>query len=299
MQDASHKILGISAALGSAASWALGAVLFKFIGERMTPAAMTLAKGAMSVVLLGIAVACMEYHPTDSGGMWLLVLSGVIGIALGDTLFFKALRDLTPVSIIVLMVVGQLMTAVLGIFVLSEVPTPLAWIGMAFIMGGVVMVLCGDTPGEEGQTKMRGILFGLASVLCMSASSIIAKRPLQTVPTIQATFVRMAAGTLGVFLAGGILGQVGGWLTPLKDFSFLAKFLLAVVVVSFGGFWLSIVAIKFLHVAVASALNATEPVFAIPLSLLMMKDKTSPQAVLGSIAVVAGVALISCAENPA
>jgi drug/metabolite transporter (DMT)-like permease len=299
MQDTSHKILGISAALGSAASWALGAILFKLAGERMSPAAMTLAKGAMSVLLLGIAVLVIGYHPSNSGVLWLLVLSGVIGIALGDTFFFKALQDLTPVSIIVLMVVGQIMTALLGILVLKEAPTPLAWLGMACIMVGVVAVLYGDVTGDVGQTKMRGILFGLAAVSCMSVSSIIAKRPLESVPTIQATFVRMAAGTLGVFLVGGMLGQVGGWLAPLKDFSFLAKFLLAVVVVSFGGFWLSIVAIKFLQVAVASALNSTEPIFAIPLSLLIMKDRTNPRAILGSIAVVAGVALISCAENPA
>ncbi len=187
------------------------------------------------------------------------------------------------------MVVGQLVTALLGILFLGEVPKPLSWLGMAFIMAGVVVVLWMDPSGAEAQTRMRGILFGLAAVLCMSVSTILTKKPLENVSPIQATFVRMASGTLGIFLLGAMLGQVGGWLVPLKDFSFLAKFLLAVVVVSFGGFWLSIVAIKFLQVAVASALNATEPVFAIPLSVIIMKDRISPRSVLGSLAVVAGL----------
>jgi drug/metabolite transporter (DMT)-like permease len=299
MPDSTHTLLGVASALGSAASWALGAILFKVAGERMSPAAMTLAKGAASVVLLGIAVVAIGFYPAQSEALWLLVLSGIIGIALGDSLFFKSLQDLSPVSIIVLMVVGQIMTAILGIFVLSERPAPLAWGGMALIMAGVVVVLFGDMSSDPTQTRIRGILFGLGAVLCMSLSSIIAKRPLDTVPTIQATFVRMASGTVGVFLVGGVLGQLRGWLSPLKDFTFLAKFLLAVVVVSFGGFWLSIVAIKFLPVAIASALNATEPIFAIPLSLIMMKDRINLRSVVGSVAVVAGVALISCAENPA
>ena len=299
MPDTTQTLLGIASALGSAASWALGAVLFKRVGEKMSPAAMTLAKGAASVVLLGIAVVAIGFYPAQSKSLWLLVLSGVIGIALGDSLFFKALQDLSPVSIIVLMVVGQIVTAIMGVLVLSERPTPLAWGGMALIMAGVVVVLFGDVSSDPTQTRIRGILFGLGAVLCMSLSSIIAKRPLDTVPTVQATFIRMAAGTVGVFLVGGVLGQIGGWLAPLKDFNFLAKFLLAVVVVSFGGFWLSIVAIKFLPVAVASALNATEPIFAIPLSLILMKDRINLRSVVGSVAVVAGVALISCAENPA
>lgn len=299
MPDTTDTLLGTASALGSAASWALGAVLFKRVGEKMSPAAMTLAKGAASVVLLGIAVVAIGFYPAQSQSLWLLVLSGVIGIALGDSLFFKSLQDLSPVSIIILMVVGQIVTAILGVIVLSERPTPMAWLGMALIMAGVVVVLFGDVSNDPTQTRMRGILFGLGAVLCMSVSSIIAKRPLDTVPTVQATFVRMASGTVGVFLVGGILGQLGGWLAPLKDFTFLAKFLLAVVVVSFGGFWLSIVAIKHLPVAVASALNATEPIFAIPLSLILMKDRINLRSVVGSVAVVAGVALISCAENPA
>lgn len=297
MQDTSQKVLGISAALGSAASWALGAMLFKLLGERMSPMAMTLAKGAASVALLGLAVLVIGYQSANLQVTSLLVLSGIIGIALGDTFFFKALQDLSAVSLIILMVVGQVFTIILGIVILHERPGPSAWWGMALIMLGIVVVLFGDVAGDQSQTKMRGIFFGLAAVLCMSVSSIIAKRPLEEVPTIQATFVRMAAGTLGVFLVGGFLGQIGGWLAPLKEMNYLARFLLAVVVVSFGGFWLSLVAIKHLQVAVAGALNSTEPIFAIPLSLLVMKDRIKLRSVIGALAVVAGVALISCAEN--
>jgi len=39
------RLLGMSAALGSAASWAIGSILFKRIGETVTPFGMTLSKG--------------------------------------------------------------------------------------------------------------------------------------------------------------------------------------------------------------------------------------------------------------
>ena len=46
------QIIGIGAALTSAAAWALGAILFKKIGEKASPFGMTLTKGAAGSVVL-------------------------------------------------------------------------------------------------------------------------------------------------------------------------------------------------------------------------------------------------------
>ncbi len=292
MQEVSHKVIGTAAALGSAASWACGAILFKTLGERMSPMAMTLAKGAVSVLLLGVAVVFMEFHTASSSALWLLTLSGIIGIALGDTFFFKALQDLGPVSMIVLMMIGQVFTAVLGIVFLREMPPALAWAGMVLVLVGIAMVLRADSPETPSPTRMRGMIFGLASVICMAVSIVIAKQPLQEMPTIQATFLRMASGTVGLFLAGAMFGQLGGWVAPLKDKPFLAKFLLAVAVVTFGGFWLSLVAVKYLDVAVASTLSATEPIFVLPLAYFFLKDKVTGLSIVGAVTAVFGISLI-------
>ena len=78
--ESGDKLLGIAAALGSAASWAVGAILFKRLGEQMSSFGMTLAKGAVSVVLLGLAVWVMGFESMDSHTLMLMVLSGVVGI---------------------------------------------------------------------------------------------------------------------------------------------------------------------------------------------------------------------------
>jgi drug/metabolite transporter (DMT)-like permease len=290
--DSGDKLLGIAAALGSAASWAVGAILFKRVGEQMSSFGMTLAKGAVSVILLGVAVCAFGFLSMDNTSLWQLVLSGLIGIAIGDILFFKALQDLGPVAMIVLMVVGQVLTILLALVFLHEVPSMMEWIGMAAILIGVCVALSADLGGENSPSGWRGVMFGLASVACMSVSVIITKGPVEHLPSLQATFVRMAAGTLGVFAAGLISGQMGGWLAPLKNGRFLSNFLMAVSVVTFGGFWLSVFAIKHLDVAVANTLNSTEPIFVIPLAYFVLKDKISFRSVIGAISVVAGVALI-------
>lgn len=290
--DSGEKFLGIAAALGSAASWAVGAILFKRVGEAMSSSGMTLAKGAMSVVLLGAAAAAVGFMPMDSTALGQLVLSGLIGIAIGDILFFKALQHLSPVAMLVLMVVGYVLTTLLALIFLHEVPSPMEWAGMICIMAGVCVTLSADMSGEKQANTWRGVMFGLGSVVCMSLSMIMIKGPVEQLPSLQATFVRMAAATIGVFSVGLCSGQMRGWLAPLKDGRFFAKFLLAVSVVTFGGFWLSVFAIKHLEVAVANTLNSTEPIFVIPLAYFVLKEKIKIRSVIGAVSVVAGVALI-------
>ncbi len=124
-------IIGIAAALTSAASWALGSILFKKIGEKVSPFGMTLTKGILGIFLLGAAYAIygFEFVPINAAGM--LIISGIIGIAVGDTLFFAALQYLGPKVQIIFFMLGQVMTALLGLLILKEMPLLLQWKGIA------------------------------------------------------------------------------------------------------------------------------------------------------------------------
>ncbi len=77
----------MAAALGSAASWAAGSVLFKMLGDKLQPIPLTFAKGVMGVVMLGLALLCIGPRSMDFQPLLLLTLSGLLGIAIGDTFF--------------------------------------------------------------------------------------------------------------------------------------------------------------------------------------------------------------------
>ena|SRR6185312_1762781 len=83
----SDGFIGLIAALGSAASWAVGSVLFKLLGEKLEPIPLTFAKGVAGVIMLGIALAFVGVRGIDFHSLLLLTLSGVLGIAIGDTFF--------------------------------------------------------------------------------------------------------------------------------------------------------------------------------------------------------------------
>ena len=292
------RLLGILAALGSAASWAIGSILLKNVGQNLSSLAMTLVKGVVSLVLLAAALAIVG-GPWLGGSWWdasVLVLSGVLGIALGDTLFFEALKDLSPVALIVLGMVGQVLSVFLAVLFLGETPKVADWIGIALVFSGIGLVLRSNLPGGgRGGSRLRGVAYGLAAAACMSVSWVIIKPLLATVSPsqiMQVTFVRMLVGTAGMLLFGLATQRIGNWIQPFRQPRVAGRFLGAVCVVTFGGFYLSTAALKYLDMSVAAVLTQTEPLFVLPLAAVLYREKIAWTAAVGVAAVLAGLVFL-------
>jgi drug/metabolite transporter (DMT)-like permease len=304
MQDT--NALGAIAALGSAASWAIGAFLFKALGEVLSPLAMTLSKGVCSLMLLGAAMLFLGVTPMDSRALALLAASGVIGIAVGDTLFFRALQGLGAQPLLVLMVVGQVLTVGLAVLFLREALNVATAIGIALVLAGVVIVIRATTTDGGQTTKLQGVVYGLLAVSCMAVATVLAKEGLGpndgeikesfVRDSIQETFVRMLAGTLGVFGYGVATRQVTGWVKPFREMRLVGRFVMAVAAITFGGFWLGMVALKHTTVAVASTLTSTEPAFGLLIGALVLRVKVPAQAVVGTALALMGVVCLTAPE---
>lgn len=290
--DANLSIVGIAAGLGSAASWAIGAILFKRIGTRLSPIVMTLGKSGLGALFLGIALVFAGATIPGTHDLVMLVASGLVGIAISDVLFFAALQELSPKTLVILLTVGQVNAALLAMAFLGEFPPWVAWCGIALILSGVSVVLW-PSGGEPGpRESRRGIALGLASSICMSGSGVMAKAALADVSALEGTFIRMLAGFGGI---AAVLLFRGKLFSSLGDFSkqgLAAPFLGAVSVITFGGFWLSLLAIKNLQVAVANSLLSLEPVLVLPLAALILKERVLGREIAGALLATAGVIVL-------
>jgi drug/metabolite transporter (DMT)-like permease len=280
----------MAAALGSAASWAIGSILFKRLGEHLSPVAMTLAKGCLSVLLLSIALLFTGTATLSINAWMLLIASGLCGIALGDTFFFAALRRLSPHTLVILLMSGQVLTVLLAVVFLGERLKLVQWGGIVLVILGIGIVVW-----EKSQEKSswQGIIFGLLAVACMSVSILLAKGALNDTvamrDTLQATAIRMASGTLGIGLFGWYSGGLQRWTEPFHDRQLVRRFFIAVTVVTFGGFWLSLLAVKYVEVSIASTLNSTEPLFILPLSVIFLKEPITKRALWGTAVTILGI----------
>jgi drug/metabolite transporter (DMT)-like permease len=291
---ADQHVVGVCAALASAASWAVGTMLFKGIGTEFSASAMTLIKSLLSMVLLAVVLIFVGWMPIPVSSLVFLILSGLIGIAAGDTCFFTALQRLQVHQLIVLMMLAPALTLIMAILFLGEMPSRIAWLGIVMVLTGVSLTLAADLRDvERPKGTFSGIVFGFLAILCMGSSVIIAKAGLGEIPALQATFLRMSAGFVGMLAIALAKRQTKASLEPLRRAGLQGRFLTAVTVVTFGGFWLSLLAVKRLDVSVANTLLATEPLFALPLSLLWLRERPMALAWSGAAIALPGALLLA------
>lgn len=277
----------------SACSWALGAILWRRLGEQLSSYSMNLGKVVIGSLYLGFMLFFVGFEPISARSMIFLGLSGVLGIAIGDTFFFLSLMQLGPRQASLMGSLNPAVIAVAAALVLGERPTPWAWAGIVATTSGVGWVLWERAASSRGaESSSLGIRYGILSVLCTAGAVLLAKVGVASVPTVQAAWIRLLAGSAGLMLWGAFRSELGAWVSPFSKGALLAKVAVVVSVVVVGGFWLSLVALKHIDAAIAGTLNSTAPLFILPLSMVLMKERLSFRTVLGTAVAVGGVALI-------
>jgi drug/metabolite transporter (DMT)-like permease len=238
-------------------------------------------------------LSVIGYQPLDLRSTLYLAVSGLVGIGIGDTFFFFSLVLLGPRLASLMGTLNPVLIALSGVVVLGERPAVVVGLGIFLTVIGVFWVLRERTPaGTEAPRKSLGIVCGLLSVLCTTVGVTTAKVGLESMPAMEATVVRLLAGAVGLVLWGLVRGQLAEWVMPLRDRRAFGQTAAVVLLVVFGGFWLSLYALKHLDASIAGPLNSTAPLFILPLVVILQKERISRRAVLGAAVAVSGVATI-------
>ena len=283
-------IVGVLIAILSAASWAMGTIIFDKIGKKMPAEGITFFKSAMSVLLMAALMLVFGFEMPTGRQLLFLALSGLIGISIGDTLFFRSLQHLGVKMQVLYFILGQVLTVFLSYLFLGEILTLLQYIGACVVIVGVLLVIFDKQ--DSRPNKFKGIVEGLLAMICYSVSIILIKSVLDDVSAVTATFYRMLFSVIFV-LIGGLFGKkVKAWAEPLKQRNTLALFAVNAVIVTYGGFLMSVLALKYIDVSIASILSTTEPLFALLFAFLINKDKPTKRELIGAAITFIGVLMM-------
>jgi drug/metabolite transporter (DMT)-like permease len=194
--------LGDLLATVAALSWAVGVIFFKRAGEGLPPLAMNLFKGAVGLVLLTATLAAVgePLVPDLPARTWLtLAASGVLGIAVSDTLFFASLNRLgAGLKAVVDTAYAPIILAMSYLW-LGERLTPVDLVGAALITVALLVGSASRPPaGATRRDVIVGTALGLAGTVVTGVSVMMVKDLLETLPVLWATWVRLAAGTLSL-----------------------------------------------------------------------------------------------------
>lgn len=290
-----YKVWGGIFALTSAFMWAFAAILFRRLGDKVSPLGMNLGKGIVAVICLGVSLLLTD---TGTGSVsnhtfLFLGISGLLGITFGDTFYFMALIRLGPRLVLILTTLIPVATVFLAVLILHESQSLISWLGILFTLSGVTWVLWERTPvGYQINNRKTGIKYGVLTVLCCASGVIFSKMVIESTSALKATFIRQIWGVAGLIFWGFMGFHLKSWLRPLTNPILLKKLLFASFIGTFLGTWLCLLALKYADASIATTLNSTSPLFILPLAFFILKEKITFRAIIGSVIAIAGVGLI-------
>jgi len=230
-----------------------------------------------------------------------IVLGVCIGMVTGDTLQYHAIKLIGVSRAMPISGCFPLFT-VLFAWLLNGEPIRVRVIGGAVVvMMGVLLIslpkrsparlgiIAAPAPVVVDRANMIGIVFSLIAAVCWSLSTVVQSKALAHSDPITVNLIRMpvAAGVL-------LVASRGRANIPLRQFG-ARTFLFLVFIGIFGTGLASITYLSALKIAGAgktAVLGATAPLFALPLSMLLLGERPGMRAVLGTLLTVVGIALV-------
>lgn len=287
-------------ALLAAACWAVGSLMSATASTHLGAFAFTrLRMLSASLMLWLIALVMGSWQTLTPDSLWLLAVSGIIGIFIGDTALFAAMNRLGPRRAGVLFATHSLFSALLAYLFLGETLWGWPLIGSSLLISGVMTaILFGKRKGEEhawesgNQQIKRGIALALLSALCQSVSTLMLKPLMETdIDAVAASAVRMSTA-FGLHFALLVLGfsvaKAKSPATPKVLALTVGNAALSMVL----GMTLILQALKHGNAGLVAILSSVSPILVLPLLWLVYRKSPAIGAWLGAAMTVAGTVLI-------
>lgn len=293
----SDSLRGEIAALTAAFLWAVSSVIYGILGQKISPLQLNLFKGIVAIALIAITLLLKGELFTQLKllPIALLLLSGVIGIGLGDTAYFTALNSLGARQTLLISTLSPPMSALLALIFLGELLGANAWYGIVITICGVAWVISERTPNLSASISSgRGIIWAILAALSNAIGAVLSRYALieSDISPLWSTLLRLIGGTLIVVLLLFFSGDLHNKLQqPLASVKIVGVIVLTATGSTYLGIWLQQTALKFSATGIAQTLLATSPLFVIPLAA-WMGEKISLRAILGVLVAIVGIGLL-------
>jgi len=276
--------LGQMLALGSALAWAVAVVLFRVSGRRIHPIGLNLGKNVLAMVLLVPTLLVLGESfasPVPASSVILLLVSGVLGIGVSDTLFFHALNRLGASLTAIVDCFYSPFVIALSFVMLGERLTLVQLAGAGLVVSAVL------TLSKEGKIEridrrdlVAGIVYGILAMFFVALGIVMVKPILDDVSVFWATFVRLAGGTMSLAVLVPFLRDRRAVLAPLLD----RRNWRVLVPAAFFGSYLSLIlwigGMKYAQASVAAILNQLNTFFIVILAAIFLKERLTGWKIL-------------------
>lgn len=292
-------MIGEIAALCTALCWAVASRMFQILGKSFTPLALNFWKGlAAAAVLFVITETFYPDFNLDNEQMFWLLLSGAIGIGLGDTFFFKALNKIgDSQAILMAETLAPIITALFAMAWIAEWLSWQQWLGIAVVILSVDMVIKLQKKKQVEHFEATGYVYAAGAAVCQAFGAVISRDILTSsdIDPANASQIRLIGGMIIIVIL--MLIKKDSWLPKtdtLKQTWIL--FAGATIIGTFAALYLQMLAFTHTKAAVVQTLFATSVILSLGVAKVM-GEKISGRMLIWSFVALAGVAFLVAAEH--
>lgn len=285
------EFFSIACALG----WAFAVILFRKSGESLPAFELNLVKNLLGVLLMLPTALLFGGGIPEYGGLgWVLVIgSGVLGIAMADYWYLRALNLLGAGRTAITASLYSPFVILLSMVFLHERLGWYQWFGFVLVLGGILLVAWHKHQTVVSKEDMRkGVFFGALSVFLMALGVIMVKSILETQSFFWTVHWRLFAGLFGLLIFASIRGQ---WPQIIKNINKpqpWGTILTASFLASYVSMILWMAGYKLTDASIASMLNETAGAFIVLLAWWLLKEQLTRRMLIGLGLTVVGVIFV-------
>ena len=297
--------LGEIAALLTSVFFSITAVIFTQSSRRVGSMITNRIRLVLALIYLMIINLILfgQALPIGAGierWVW-LGLSGIIGLALGDMFLFRCYEHIGPRLGMLLMSLAPIIGAVLAWIFFGETLRLGQIAGMALTLSGIAWVVSTRPAENSNQPHVdgRGLLFGVLAATGQAVGLVLSKQgmtggsPPGDFSPFAGNAIRMLAAMVVFWLMTFAQRQGRETIVAVqRDRTALRLIAIGAFIGPVLGVSASLLAVQHAEIGVASTLMALPPVFLLPISYFVYKERFEWQTIAGTLVAISGVALL-------
>lgn len=291
-------LIGELSALATAIFWSFSTIYFTRGIANVGVMQINIDRIFLSAVFVWITLFIAGIYPSMSFSQCsFLVLSGLSGLVLGDTFLFKAFDEIGPRLSQLIMAFSPPLAAILAYIFLDESLSLWGILGIIVTSIGIFLVILEHDEDSNRiviKNKM-GAFWAMLGMIGQAGGLVLAKQAFResNIDPIVASGVRLLSAFILLLPIGYMTKHYHFGIKPYKsNMKWLVDPFMGSILGPYFGMTLSMFAIAYAKVGVASTIMAITPILMLPIAHFAFKEKLTWKPIIGTVVAVFGIAIL-------